>query len=71
MRKHFVTIAENVNLPIILYNVPSRTGVNIPPSLVADLARNVENIVAIKEACGDLAQVTEICRLVPEGLAVY
>ncbi len=71
LRKHFVTIAENVNLPIILYNVPSRTGVNIPPSLVADLARNVENIVAIKEACGDLAQVTEICRLVPEGFAVY
>ncbi|MBC6695842.1 4-hydroxy-tetrahydrodipicolinate synthase [Terrisporobacter mayombei] len=71
LRKHFVTIAENVNLPIILYNVPSRTGVNIPPSLVADLARSVENIVAIKEACGDLAQVTEICRLVPEGFAVY
>ncbi|WP_297132025.1 4-hydroxy-tetrahydrodipicolinate synthase [Terrisporobacter sp.] len=71
LRKHFVAIAESVNLPIILYNVPSRTGVNIPPSLVADLARNVKNIVAIKEACGDLAQVTEICRLVPEGFAVY
>lgn len=71
LRKHFVSIAESVNLPIILYNVPSRTGVNIPPSLVADLAKNVDNIVGLKEACGDLAQVTEVCRLVPDGFAVY
>lgn len=71
LRKHFVSIANSVNLPIILYNVPSRTKVNIPPALVADLARNVDNIVALKEACGDLAQVAEVCRLVPEGFAVY
>lgn len=71
LRKHFVSIANSVKLPIILYNVPSRTKVNIPPALVADLGRNVENIVAIKEACGDLAQVAEVCRLVPEGFAVY
>lgn len=71
LRKHFVSIANSVKLPIILYNVPSRTKVNIPPTLVADLARNVDNIVALKEACGDLAQVAEVCRLVPEGFAVY
>ena len=71
LRKHFVSIAESVKLPIILYNVPSRTGVNIPVSLVIDLATNVENIVAVKEASGDLSQVTEICRLAPEGFAVY
>lgn len=71
LRKHFVSIANSVKLPIILYNVPSRTKVNIPPALVADLANNVDNIVALKEACGDLAQVTEVCRLVPEGFAVY
>ncbi|MEW9078568.1 4-hydroxy-tetrahydrodipicolinate synthase [Terrisporobacter glycolicus] len=71
LRKHFVSIANSVKLPIILYNVPSRTKVNIPPALVADLARNVDNIVALKEACGDLAQVAEVCRLVPEGFAVY
>ena len=71
LRKHFISIANSVNLPIILYNVPSRTKVNIPPALVADLAKNVDNIVAIKEACGDLAQVAEVCRLVPEGFAVY
>ena len=71
LRKHFVSIANSVKLPIILYNVPSRTKVNIPPALVADLAKNVDNIVALKEACGDLAQVAEVCRLVPEGFAVY
>ena len=71
LRKHFVSIANSVKLPIILYNVPSRTKVNIPPALVADLANNVDNIVALKEACGDLAQVAEVCRLVPEGFAVY
>ena len=69
--KHFVSIANSVKLPIILYNVPSRTKVNIPPALVADLARNVDNIVALKEACGDLAQVAEVCRLVPDDFAVY
>lgn len=71
LRKHFVSIANSVKLPIILYNVPSRTKVNIPPALVADLARNVDNIVALKEACGDLAQVAEVCRLVPKDFAVY
>ena len=71
LRKHFVSIANSVKLPIILYNVPSRTKVNIPPALVADLARNVDNIVALKEACGDLAQVAEVCRLVPDDFAVY
>ena len=71
LRKHFVSIANSVNLPIILYNVPSRTGVNMQPALVADLAKNVDNIVALKEACGDLAQVAEVCRLVPDDFAVY
>ena len=71
LRKHFFSIANSVKLPIILYNVPSRTKVNIPPALVADLARNVDNIVALKEACGDLAQVAEVCRLVPDDFAVY
>lgn len=71
LRKHFVSIANSVNLPIILYNVPSRTKINISPSLVADLAKNVENIVGLKEACGDLAQVAEVCRLVPDDFAIY
>ncbi|MDU6250155.1 MAG: dihydrodipicolinate synthase family protein, partial [Paeniclostridium sordellii] len=57
-------------LPIILYNVPGRTGVNIKPSVIAELAK-IENIVAVKEASGDIAQVAEIARLVPEGFAIY
>ena len=69
--EHYKSISNSVSIPIILYNVPSRTKVNIPPALVADLARNVDNIVALKEACGDLAQVAEVCRLVPDDFAVY
>ena len=49
-----------------LYNVPSRTGVNIAPDLVAELANECKNIVAIKEASGDIAQVAEVARLVPD-----
>ena len=70
LKLHFETIANNVNLPIIMYNVPGRTSMNMKPSLVAELAK-IENIVAIKEASGDLAQVAELCRLVPDDFAVY
>lgn len=70
LKLHFETIAASTELPIILYNVPGRTGVNIKPSVIAELAK-IENIVAIKEASGDIAQVAEIARLVPEGFAIY
>jgi len=70
LKLHFETIANNVNLPIIMYNVPGRTSMNMKPSLVAELAK-IENIVAIKEASGDLAQVAELCRLIPDDFAVY
>ena len=70
LKLHFETIANSVNLPIIMYNVPGRTSMNMKPSLVAELAK-IENIVAIKEASGDLAQVAELCRLVPDDFAVY
>lgn len=70
LKLHFETIAASTKLPIILYNVPGRTGVNIKPSVIAELAK-IENIVAVKEASGDLAQVAEIARLVPEGFAIY
>ncbi|WGX77053.1 4-hydroxy-tetrahydrodipicolinate synthase [Paraclostridium bifermentans] len=70
LKLHFETIAASTKLPIILYNVPGRTGVNIKPSVIAELAE-IENIVAVKEASGDLAQVAEIARLVPEGFAIY
>ena len=71
LKAHFKAIADAVDLPIILYNVPSRTGVNIAPDLVAELANECENIVAIKEASGDIAQVAEVARLVPDDFAIY
>ncbi|WP_250673460.1 4-hydroxy-tetrahydrodipicolinate synthase [Paraclostridium ghonii] len=70
LKLHFETIAASTKLPIILYNVPGRTGVNIKPSVIAELA-NIENIVAVKEASGDIAQIAEIARLVPDGFAIY
>ena len=70
LKKHFITIAESVNIPIILYNVPGRTCMNISPALIAELAQ-VPNIVAVKEAIGDLGQVAEIASLVPEDFAIY
>ena len=70
LKLHFETIANSVKLPIILYNVPGRTKVNIKPSVVAELAK-IDNIVAVKEASGDLAQVEEIAKLVPKDFAIY
>ena len=68
--KHYTTIAEAVSLPIILYNVPSRTGVNIAPETCAELAK-VENIVAVKEASGNISQVAKIAALCGDSLDIY
>lgn len=68
---HYKMIAEAVHLPIIMYNVPSRTGVNILPSTAARLGKEVENIVAIKEASGDIVQVADVIRQAEGTLAVY
>lgn len=70
LKLHFETIANSTSLPIILYNVPGRTSMNIKPKIVAELAK-IDNIVAIKEASGDLSQVAEISRLVPDDFAIY
>ena len=70
LKRHFETIANSVTLPIILYNVPGRTCVNISPSLIVELAK-IDNIVAVKEASGDLGQVAEIASLVPDDFAIY
>ena len=59
---HYKTVAEKVNIPIVLYNVPSRTGISIPPETVAELYK-IDNIVAIKEASGSLDQVSNILNL--------
>ncbi len=67
--RHFKAVAEAVDIPIILYNVPSRTGVNMLPATVARCAR-IPNIVGIKEATGDLNQVSEVIRLCPDDFTV-
>ncbi len=70
LRKHFTKIADNVNTPIILYNVPSRTGMSLEATTVAELAKH-KNICGIKEASGDLGLVTEILRLCPDNFYLY
>lgn len=69
--RYFTEVANAVSLPIILYNVPSRTGCNIAPETVQYLANNVENIIGIKEASGDISQVAKIASLVGEDFALY
>lgn len=68
--KHYEIIAKNTTLPIILYNVPSRTGVNIKPETALELSK-IENIVAIKEASGDLSQIAKLANLCGENLNIY
>jgi len=68
--EHYTAISKNTNLPIILYNVPSRTGVNILPETVNTLSL-CPNIVGIKEASGNLEQVAEINRLCGDRIDVY
>src|SRR5881392_1957983 len=68
---HFRAIAESVSdLPVVIYNVPGRTSSNISAETTLRLARDVENIVAIKEASGNLSQIMEILRARPEGFRV-
>ena len=69
--RHYTTIAESVKLPIIMYNVPSRTGVNILPETAVYLARNVENIVGIKEASGNISQIAKLKQLAGEDIELY
>jgi 4-hydroxy-tetrahydrodipicolinate synthase len=67
--QHFKAIAESTPLPIVLYNVPGRTGCNIEPATVARLAA-IENIVGVKEASGNVTQMAEVCRAVPDDFLV-
>ncbi len=71
LKAHFTTIANAVKIPSILYNVPGRTGMNIAPATVADLCKNVENIVAIKEASGNFSAVAQIMNLSDGKVDVY
>lgn len=69
--QHFAAVAQSTGLPIIVYNVPGRTASNISLAIVARLAADFENIVAIKEAAGNVAQVAELYSVLPEEFTIY
>lgn len=71
LKAHYTAIAKAIDLPIILYNVPSRTGCNIQPQTAVDLAKNVDNIVAIKEASGNISQVAKLAQLAEGCIDIY
>jgi len=68
--KHYEAIANEVSLPIIIYNVPVRTGLNVLPDTFLKLSK-IENIAAVKEASGNISQIAEISNLCRENLAIY
>lgn len=69
--RHYTTVAEAINIPIIMYNVPSRTGCNIQPATAAYLAKNVKNIVGIKDAVGNISQTADMMALAGDSLELY
>ena len=68
---HFTAIAKAVSLPIILYNVPSRTGCNLQPETIAALVKNVKNIVGVKEASGNISQIAKVKLLCGDDIDLY
>mgnify|MGYP001557313958 CR=1 FL=1 len=68
--QHFKAIAEAVDLPVLLYNIPSRTGANLEPATVLRLAE-LKNVIGIKESSGNLAQITELLTTAPESFKVF
>lgn len=71
LKQHFTAIANSVKLPIILYNIQGRTGINILPETIAELVKNVENIVGVKEASGNISQVAKIMQLTGGNIDLY
>lgn len=69
--EHFSAIAKNTTLPIILYNIPSRTGVLMEPKTVAFLANSFDNIVGVKQSCPDMDKITEMKMLCPDDFVIY
>jgi 4-hydroxy-tetrahydrodipicolinate synthase len=69
--QHFKTVAEAVELAVVLYNIPSRTGANLEPVTVARLVEAAPNIEAVKESSGQLGQITELIHLLPDGFKVF
>lgn len=71
LKAHYKTIAASVDVPILLYNVPSRTSVTIQPKTVVELCREVPNIVGVKDATGDLSEVAQVLSMADGELDVY
>ena len=71
LKAHFIQVADSVNIPILLYNIPGRTGVKITPETVVALCRDVKNIVGVKDATGDISEVANVLALArKEGVEV-
>ena len=68
---HYKSVADAVSIPVIIYNVPSRTGCNIKPATIARIAETCSNIAGVKEASGDITQIAELSRLVGDKIAIY
>ena len=68
--EHYLTVADSVDLPVIVYNVPARTGLNMPPEIMLELARHPQ-LCAFKEACADLTHAMRLYELVGDGIAIY
>lgn len=71
LKAHYTAIAKEVDIPLVMYNVPSRTGCNIAPETAAELAKTVDNIVAIKEASGNISQVAKLMQLAEGQIDLY
>lgn len=69
--KHFVEIANSIKIPVVLYNVPSRTGCNIQPETVVKIIAGARNVVAIKEASGNVSQVAKLAKLTKGAIDIY
>ena len=68
---HYKAISDEVNIPMIVYNVPSRTGVNILPATMARMAKEIEHVVAVKEASGNISQIAQLAALVGDTCDIY
>ena len=71
LEEYYTTVGNSVDIPIIMYNVPGRTGTNIQPTTAVKIAKSVDNIVAIKEASGDIGQVATLAALADGCLDIY
>ncbi len=69
--RHFAMVAESIKIPMILYNIPGRTGVNIAPATIASLCRDVENIVGVKEASGNFSAIAQLMNLTDGNIDLY